>query len=204
MNCLGREWCPWGRTCFTARAGALALGWESWCVSPHALSHPPFSTKPAPGCPCPQPAGRVRAPSRERTGRQRPAHAACEQEQRQTTLQLFTAGGGGAPPSAPACGGEAQAVWPQRASSKPSKLRLLRVRANTCPLLTARGLRALPPEASPQSLWVQHTSARRSSGHPRRPDPQGLHPGPSLLARPGSGSHRGSRGGGGGVTGGPW
>lgn len=84
---------------------------------------------------------------------------------------------------------EAQDTWPQRA--KPSKIHLLRVRAdNTCPIAhIPRAGCSAPRRRSPQS-WVQHL---RSPDHPRRPDPRGPESWPHVSwPWPSSWSHRGA------------
>lgn len=178
--------------------------WSPGCASPppsptHPHS-PPNQHCPAPGCLrtwalCPDHS--LQGPRAGfRTGRDRGedkglAQAACEREQEAEPPPpaQFTAGGN-APPSAQACGGEAQTTWPQGA--KPSKIHLLRVRAdNTCPLPTSRGLGVLPPGGALPSPGVQHTSGVLTT--PGSLTLGALNPGPrASWPRPSSWSHRGA------------
>lgn len=137
--------------------------------------------------------GHVRASGREGTeGKTKaspklPVSASRRQNHpRQPSSQL----GGMRPLQLRHVGGEAQATWPQGA--KPSKIHLLRVRAdNTCPLPTSRGLGVLPPGGALPSPGVQHTSGVLTT--PGSLTLGALNPGPrASWPRPSSWSHRGA------------
>lgn len=188
--------------------GALALGTGVLvCASPHALSHPPpFSTKAAlpctascaPGlCPCAQPAGAARGLQDGKGHGKRealPTLPVSTSRRQNHPRQPRSQRGEHSPFSSGLRVERHRPRGRRRPRAKPSKLHLLRIRADsTCPIAhILRAACSAPRRRSPQSLWGP--AQLSSSGDLTTPGGltlRTLNPGPhASWPRPSSRSHR--------------